>query len=94
LVVPVREEKMSTQMSEDDEEVRRVRFFGSNDLATGLLVQRAAGLAEQFDAENPPTNTVDVLELHNVLQYLEHDFLPSTYSEERKALVAWTPMMR
>ncbi len=86
---------MSTQVSEEDEEVRRVRFFGPNDLATGWLAQRAADLAEQFDPENPPTSTVDILELHNVLQYLEHDFLPRTYSEEQHALAkARIPQIR
>lgn len=86
---------MSTQVSEEDEEVRRVRFFGPNDLATGWLAQRAADLAEQFDPENPPTSTVDILELHNVLQYLEHDFLPRTYSKEQHALAkARIPQIR
>ncbi|WP_150462366.1 hypothetical protein [Nesterenkonia ebinurensis] len=76
---------MSLQVSEEDEEVRRVQFFGPNDLAAGVFVQRAADLAEQFDPENAPTSTVDILELHNVQQYLEHGFLPQTYNEEQYA---------
>lgn len=74
-------------MSEKDEDFRRVRFFGPNDLATGWFVQRAVDLTEQFDPENPPTSTIDILELQNVQQYLEHGFLPVTYSEEQRALV-------
>jgi len=71
---------------EDEERRRRVRFFGPNDLATGWFVQRAVDLAEQFDPENPPTSAIDILELHNVQQYLEHGSLPVTYSEEQRAL--------
>jgi hypothetical protein len=77
---------MSPQVSEEDEEIRRVRFLGPNDLATGWFVQRAVELAEQFDPENAPTSTVDIIELHNVQQYLEHGFLPLTYNEEQHAL--------
>ena len=72
-------------MSEEDEELRRVRFFGPDDLATGWFVQRAADLAEQFDPENAPTSTIDILELHNVQRYLENDFFPAAYAEERRA---------
>lgn len=82
-------------MSEEDEEYRRVRFFGPNDLATGWFVQRAVDLAEGFDPENAPASTVDILELHNVQQYLEHGFLPLTYSEEQHALAkARIPQIR
>ena len=77
---------MSLQVSEEDGEFRRVRFFRPGDLATGWFVQRAVNLAEQFDPENPPTSTVDILELHNVQQYLEHGFLPLTYNEDQHAL--------
>ena len=73
-------------MSEEDEEFRRVRFFGPNDLATGRFVQRAVDLAEQFDPETAPTCTIDILELHNVQRYLEHDFFPLAYTEEQRAL--------
>lgn len=71
-------------MSEEDDEIRRVRFFGPNDLATGWFLRRAADLAERFDPENAPTSTVDILELHNVQKYLEHGFLPLTYNEEQR----------
>ncbi|WP_080793621.1 hypothetical protein [Corynebacterium pacaense] len=71
----------------DEDEFRRVRFFGPNDLATGWFVQRAADLAEQFAPENPPTGAIDILELHNVQQYLEHGFLPVAYGEEQRALM-------
>lgn len=73
-------------MSADDDELRRVRFFGPNDLAAGWFVQRAVDLAEQFDPANAPTRTIEMLELHNVQQYLEHDFFPAAYTEEQRAL--------
>lgn len=82
-------------MSDEDEEFRRVRFFGPNDLATGWFLQRAVGLAEQFDPKNAPTSIVDILELHNVQQYLEHGFLPLAYNEEQHALAkARIPQIR
>jgi len=86
---------MGLQVSEEEQEVRRVRFFGPTDLATGRFVQRAVDLAEQFDPENAPTSTVDILELHNVQQYLEHGFSPLTYSEEQHAMAkASVPQIR
>jgi len=73
-------------VSAEDEELLRVRFYGLNDLATGWFIQRAVDLAEQFDPENAPTSTIDVLELHNVQRYLEHDLFPASYTEEQRAL--------
>ncbi|MDE0777802.1 hypothetical protein [Nocardioides sp.] len=82
-------------MSEEDEEIRRLQFFGPNDLATGWFLQRAVDLAEQFDPENAPTSTVDMLELHNVQQYLEHGLLALAYNEEQHALAkARIPQIR
>lgn len=93
--VPFREDEESLRVTEEDEEFRRVRFFGPNDLATGWFVQRAVDLAEQFDPENAPTSTVDILELHNVQQYLEHGYLPLAYNEEQQALAkARIPQIR
>jgi hypothetical protein len=71
-------------VSEDDEATRRVRFYGVNDMATGWYVPRVAELAEQFDPKKVPTRTEDILELHNVQQYLEHGFLPNAYNEEQR----------
>jgi hypothetical protein len=82
-------------VSEEDEEFRRVRFIGPNDLAAGWFVQRAVDLAEQFDPENAPTSTVDILELHNVQRYLEQAFFPVAYTEEQRALAkARIPQIR
>ncbi|TFC35314.1 hypothetical protein [Cryobacterium sp. TMT2-42-4] len=82
-------------MKEEDDEPRRVRFYGVHDLAAGWYSPRVAEIAVEFDPENPPTNIVDVLELHNVQQYLEHGSIPSTHTdEERHRLVALVPQIR
>lgn len=72
-------------MNGQDEQFRRVRFFGPGDLATGYFLQRAVDLAEQFEPDNAPTSTVDIIELHNVQQYLEHGFFPLSHNEEQQA---------
>ena len=63
-------------MVEEEASPLRVVFYGANVLAAVWHVQRVAELAEQFDPLSPPTTTEDILELHNVQQYLEHDFFP------------------
>lgn len=72
-------------MSDEDAALRRVRFFGVHDLATGWYVERVAELVERFDPANVSTNTADIIELHNVQQYLENDFLPRAYTEAERA---------
>lgn len=67
-----------------DAAARRVRFYGVNDMATGWHVPRVAELVEGFDPESVPTSTEDILELHHVQQYLEHGFLPNSYTEEAR----------
>lgn len=82
-------------MVEEDAAPLRVRFYGANDLATGWHIRRVAELAERFDPENVPTSTEDILELHNVQQYLECEFFPNGYSEEkRNAAKARVPQIR
>lgn len=73
-------------MSDEDETLRRVRFFGVHDLAAGWYVERVAELVEQFDPANVPSAAADVIELHNVQQYLENDFLPRTYTDQQRAV--------
>lgn len=82
-------------MSEVDAAPRRVRFYGVHDMATGWYVPRVAELAERFDPKKVLTSIEDVLELHNVQQYLEHGFLPNAYSEdERNQAKARIPQIR
>lgn len=71
-------------MVEEDAAALRVRFYGANDLATRWHIRRVAELTERFDPQNVSTSTEDVLELHNVQQYLEHDFFPNGYSEDKR----------
>lgn len=72
-------------MSSEDDVVRRVRFFSVNDLAACMYMQRVAELLEQFDPADAPTETMDLLELHNVQQYIEHGLFPSEYTESERA---------
>jgi hypothetical protein len=87
------EEDQPMQSGEDG--ASRVRFYGPNDLANGWHAPRVIELATQFDPAHAPTNTADVLELHNVQKYLEHGLAPSSYSEEeRELLMARVPQIR
>jgi len=82
-------------LSDEDPDLQRVRFYGVDDLAAGWHVPRAVELVEQFDPNNAPTNTVDVLELHNVQKYLEHGLLPSTLTDaERERVKERIPQIR
>lgn len=65
---------------EDDEEVRRVRFFGPQDLSAGWFVERVVELTEQFDEKIQPSSAVEVTEMHNVVQFLKHDMVPNRYT--------------
>lgn len=82
-------------MKAGDDELRRVRFYGPNDLAANWHAPRVVELATSIDSTHAPTNITDVLELHNVQQYLEHGLLASSLSsEERDALIARIPQIR
>lgn len=82
-------------MSEEDTALRRVKFYGIHDMATGWQVPRVAELAERFDPENVPTSIEDILELHNVQQYLEHGLFPTDYDEvERNRAKSRIPQIR
>lgn len=83
------------QVRAEDAAQRRVRFFGLGDLAIGWYVPRVVELAEQFDPKDVSTSVDDILELHNVQQYLEHGILPETYTqEERDQVTARVPQIR
>jgi hypothetical protein len=80
---------------EQDDELERVRFYGAHDLASGWHASRVAEIADRFDPADPPRSIMDVLELHNVQQYLEHRMLPrSCPQEEVERLVALVPQIR
>jgi hypothetical protein len=82
-------------VSDKAEDLRRVRFYGVQDLATGWHVARVAELTERFDPRDASMSTMDVLEYYNVQQYLEHGLLPNTYTdEERERATARVPQIR
>jgi hypothetical protein len=79
-------------MNADPGELRRVRFYGAYDLAAGYYAQRAAEIALAFDPGSPPTQIMDLLELHNVEQYIENSIFPSSStSAERERIRAAAP---
>jgi hypothetical protein len=79
-------------VSDEDEEFHRVRFFGTQDLASGYYAARVVEIASEFDPASTLSNVLDVLELHNVQQYLLHGMLPNTCTtDERAQLVARAP---
>ncbi|WP_222843954.1 hypothetical protein [Cellulosimicrobium sp. CUA-896] len=75
-----------TAVSDEDAPLRRVRFFGPDDLAAGVYVGRVAELVEHFDTSNVPVCAMDVIELHNVQQYIEHGLLPHDFTESERAI--------
>ncbi|REC97507.1 hypothetical protein DEU35_1998 [Microbacterium sp. AG157] len=82
-------------MDDDEDSLRRVRFYGVHDLSTGWQLPRVVEVVEHFDPENPPADTVDVLELFNVEQYLTENILPSDYSAaQRSDAMAKLPQIR
>lgn len=82
-------------MKSAEDDLTRVRLYGPNDLAAGWHVNRVVELATEFSPAQTPTSIVDVLELHNVQQYLEHDILPSSLSPEvRAGLIDRAPQIR
>jgi hypothetical protein len=71
-------------VSEMDGAPPRIKFYGLNDMATGWHVRGVAELVERFDPDIGSRSIDDILELHNVQQYLEHGFLPNAYTDEQR----------
>jgi hypothetical protein len=72
-------------MSGDELAARRVRFYGAGDLATYWQIERVADIAERFDPADVPVSTTDIIELHNVQQYVEAGFFPRSYTDTQRA---------
>lgn len=80
---------------DEDETLRRVRFFSPQDLSAGWFVSRAVEVVERFDQTYQPGSVLDVIELHNIVQFLEHDMFPNEYTpEQRAAAKAKAPKIR
>jgi hypothetical protein len=72
-------------MTGDEAADRRLKFYGPYDLGTGFQLERLAEVLESFDPTASPTDASDVIELYNARQFLDHDLLPKTYDDERRA---------
>lgn len=68
-------------MSDEESALWRVRFLGVHDLAAGWYADRVAELVEHFDPAAIPKQAMDIIEFHNVQQYLEHGLFPRDYTE-------------
>lgn len=73
-------------VSNEENSAHRVRFLGLHDLATGWQVERVAEIVGQFDASRFPSGLMDIIELHNVAQYLQHGLLPRSFSEAEREM--------
>lgn len=79
-------------VAEDELRSERVRFYGPHDLATGWYLQRVVDVASQFEPSTRLLRIMDVLELHNVEKYLEHELLPTGLGKaERNHLLGLVP---
>ncbi|MCW2785004.1 MAG: hypothetical protein JWP74_1521 [Marmoricola sp.] len=82
-------------MTDETAAVQRVRFYGVHDLAAGWHAPRVVELVNKFDPKNASTSTTDILELHNVQQYLEHGLFPNECTDaERELAKARIPEIR
>jgi hypothetical protein len=82
-------------VSEEDQDARRVLFYGAGDLAAGVHVERVAEIVAQFDPADAPTGITDVLELHHVQLYLENGILPRTFTAQQvQEAQAQVPQLR
>lgn len=80
-------------MGEDT--LRRVKFYGAQDLATWVYMERVAELIDKFEVTDTLTATADAIELHNVQQYIENALLPQTYTADQRARAgSLAPRMR
>jgi hypothetical protein len=71
-------------MSGEGDDLRRVKFYGPGDLAAGYFAQRAAEIALAFDPDVPLTEITDVLELHNVEQYVANSVFPRSLTQAQR----------
>ena len=86
---------MGGTVGEEDVALRRVKFFTPEDMSAGRFVGRVVELVEQFDDGHVPVSAIEVIELHNVLQFLEHDMFPNQYTlEQRERATARIPKIR
>jgi hypothetical protein len=82
-------------VSEEDQDARRVLFYGTGDLAAGVHVERVAEIVAQFDPADAPTGITGVLEFHHVQMYLENGILPRTFTAQQvQEAQAQVPQLR
>lgn len=76
----------SSDVATDRGAERRLKFYGINDYGSFWQVQRAVALLETLDLAATPSSIADVIELHNAQQFVEHNLLPSSSTDEQRAV--------
>lgn len=70
------------EVATDEAPDRRLKFYGMGDFATYWQAEQVVGILEQYDASNTSHTISEVIELHNVQLFAEHDLFPSQVPEE------------
>lgn len=62
----------------------RLRFFGPDDYGTFFQTEQAYALLDAFDPAHTSQNVNDIVELHHAVQFVDHDLLPKSLTEEER----------
>lgn len=73
-------------MTSDELSMERVKFYGAQDISVGWQLDRIEKIIGKFDATTPPSDLQDLLELFNVLRYLEDGAMPPSYTDTDRAM--------
>jgi transcriptional regulator with XRE-family HTH domain len=62
---------------------RRIKYYGLRDLATSFYMKQVMEILDGFDDNKPHDNINDILEIYNVLLYVENLALPGDLSKDK-----------
>lgn len=81
-------------MSKNSTTDRRIKYFGAGDLATPFYIEPVLRLLDGFDETKADYDINEILELHNVIQYLENNIFPNSMDKSKiEAYKACKPML-
>ena len=69
----------------DDKIDRRLKFYGLNDYGTFFEVKRVMDYLDNYNENKTDYTLAEIIELYNVLQFVEHGVFPKAYSEKKRA---------
>jgi len=61
---------------------QRVKFYSRDDLSIGFLIDRVGEIVRAFSSSAPPTDTVDVIEHYEAIQFFKEGIFPSNYDKQ------------